>query len=102
MQLFGDLESHGALPRTLEARARHGREVVLLITDHRQHRWAANLLLNLEELSIRHHLVLADAPTTCDALDSLVGHAVAVGCAHFSATRSRTSSTLRDCAFSGS
>lgn len=88
MSLFGDLEQPGELERALVARsarlqARNGqREIIFTVCDHRHHRWAHNLLLNLLELGIQHTLVIGSSADVCKTLGSRLG--ALVGCGHSS------------------
>ena len=88
---FGDLEAPGAFDRALQARSAGG-EVILTVTDWRHQRWAHNLLLNLEQLDLHHHLVLAAEPLVCHAL--VMRMAGAVGCGHSSWLRGGANATI--------
>ena len=64
----GDLAAPGMLASALKARASPDGEIIFMLTDESHVRLALNLILNLEELRLSHHLVVASTATACDAL----------------------------------
>lgn len=74
-----DLDSRDGLRAAIAARADRGDDIVLFTSDVKGLPAAANLALQLARHRIHHHLVLADARTTCEA-----GHArwAWLGCGH--------------------
>ena len=63
----GDLFATGALAAALSQRASATREIIFMLTDEHHERLALNLLLNLEELKLHHHLVIAKSAEVCAA-----------------------------------
>ena len=77
--------SPGALARVLEERAAADGEVIFMLTDGHHVRLALNLLLNLEEHRLRHHLVIASSPDACESLWwRSRGLGLSVGCGYSS------------------
>ena len=76
--LFGDFEAPGAFDRALRERSSGG-EIILTVTDWRHQRWAHNLLLNLNQLGRRHHLVLSAEPVVCRSLGMRMGGDIGCG-----------------------
>ena len=64
----GDLAAPGMLASALKARASPDGEIIFMLTDESHVRLALNLILNLEELRLSHHLVVASTAAACDAL----------------------------------
>lgn len=64
----GDLADAETLTRVLARRASATREIIFMLTDEHHVRLALNLLLNLEELHLRHHLVVANSRKACKLL----------------------------------
>ena len=57
----------GALARALANRA-IDQEIIFMLTDQRHERLALNLLLNLAELGLHHHLTIASSSDVCTSL----------------------------------
>ena len=91
MSLYGDLAKPGAFARALRERSAAG-EIILTVADWKHHRWAHNLLLNLELLSLRHHLVLAAEAQVCVSL--AVRMRGALGCGYSSWMRRGYNATI--------
>ena len=75
----------GALARALAVRATPSREIIFMLTDDHHVRLALNLLLNLDELKLHHHLIIASRPRVCAttwARAQQIG--VSLGCGHSS------------------
>lgn len=64
----GDLAAPGALARVLQLRASADGEIIFMLTDQHHERLALNLLLNLGELGLHHHLTIASSSEVCDSL----------------------------------
>lgn len=62
--LSSDLEAPGAFARALGARSA-GHEIILMLSDADNVHWAHNQVLNLEELGLRHHLLIGSDAATC-------------------------------------
>ena len=84
----GDLASPGALASVLARRASAEGEIIFMLTDAHHVRLALNLLLNLDELGLRHHLVIASSPSVCAQLAARAHPiGVSLGCGHSSFLR---------------
>ena len=81
----GDLAVPGALARALAVRATQSREIIFMLTDDHHVRLALNLLLNLDELKLHHHLIIASRPEVCAATWARAQQiGLSLGCGHSS------------------
>ena len=91
----GDLFATGALAAALSQRASATREIIFMLTDEHHERLALNLLLNLEELKLHHHLVIAKSAEVCAALWARAERlGLSLGCGWSSFLHRGTSSAL--------
>ena len=81
--LAGDLEHPGRLALALQARSTAAKEIIFTVTDERHDRWAHNLLLNLEELGLKHHLVIGSSSRACAKLHARLGPLLGCGFSSF-------------------
>jgi hypothetical protein len=79
----GDLAASGALARALVRRASASREIIFMLSDKHHMRLALNLLLNLDELSLHHHLTIASTRAVCTAMWARAEPiGLSLGCGH--------------------
>ena len=91
----GDLAAPGALAKALSIRATSDREIIVLIVAENKVRLTLNLLLNLEELGLYHHLVLAPSPAACIELSARAQRlGMSIGCGQSSFLRRGGSSQI--------
>ena len=85
----GDISNSTTLDRVLKTRASDSGEIIAALTDATRLKFAVNLLLNMEELDLHHHLVLTSSQVTCDALWRRTHRLsqLSVGCAYSSFLR---------------
>lgn len=91
MSFYGDFNFPGVFKQALEDRSA-GRDILLIVTDWKHQRWAHNLILNLDALNLRHHLVLAAHADVCSALAYRMQGAI--GCGFSSWLRSGYNATI--------
>lgn len=85
MPAAGDLAAPDALAQALKVRASASGEIIFMLTDEHHLRLAINLLLNLEELRLHHHLVIASSADVCDAIWARAQKiGLSLGCGHSS------------------
>ena len=80
----GNLADAKMLARALHCRASLTGEIIFMLADERSSRSALNLLLNLDQLQLRHHLVIASSPAACTVLwrrARWIGN-LSLGCGH--------------------
>ena len=89
MPMGGDISNSTTLDRVLKTRASDSGEIIAALTDATRLKFAVNLLLNMEELDLHHHLVLTSSQVTCDALWRRTHRLsqLSVGCAYSSFLR---------------
>ena len=81
----GDLANESTLTKALAVRSSVTGEIIFMLTDQHHMRLAINLLLNLNEHSLLHHLVLASSSVVCASLWARAEPInVSLGCGHSS------------------
>jgi hypothetical protein len=83
----GDLSNSSSLAAALAVRASDEGEFIFMLTDAHHMRLALNLLLNLDELGLHHHMVIASSAKVCDALLARARHTAvggSLGCGYSS------------------
>lgn len=91
----GDLASPGALARALSIRATDDHEIIFIIVAEHKVRLVLNLILNLDQLRLHHHLVVAPSSAACSELSARAQRLnLSVGCGQSSFLRRGVSSQI--------